>query len=103
MLSEEFDFFSSSPDSDGSSLLGRVDNEAYLTCKAGSHYAVYFPDGGSVTLDLSQTPSAAAGEWSVRWLNIIESEWQGACTVTDKSKITLAPPWPGHWVALVTK
>ena len=103
MLSKEFDLFSSTPDFDSSFLPGRVDNEAYLTFIAGSHYAVYFPDGGSITLDLSQTPSAANREWSIRWLNIIESEWQDTSTETGKSKIVLAPPRLGHWVVLVTK
>ncbi|MFC1573718.1 hypothetical protein ACFL30_00880 [Candidatus Latescibacterota bacterium] len=102
MLSKEIDFFSSIPDSDSSSLYGRVDNEAYLTFIAGSHYAVYFPDGGSVTLDLSQNPSAADREWNIRWLNIIESEWQDTSMVFG-NKIVLAPPRLGHWVALVTK
>jgi hypothetical protein len=32
-------------------LSDHADNEAYLTARPGSSYALYFPDGGSVGLD----------------------------------------------------
>jgi hypothetical protein len=37
-------------------LTDRKDNEAYLAAKPGEAYAIYFPSGGSVKLDLRNQP-----------------------------------------------
>jgi hypothetical protein len=80
-------------------LLGnREENEAYCLAEAGRRYAVYFPDGGSVKLDVSD---AAAG-LTVRWLNLEGGHWAEPRPVeAGVGVLTLEPPGRGHWAALV--
>jgi len=55
-------------------LLGeREENEAYCLAQPGGQYAVYFPDGGDVSLDLS----AAEGPLRLRWYDIGAGRWRG--------------------------
>ena len=63
----------------------------------GSQYAVYFPDGGQVKLDVS----AAQGPLQVRWLEISRSVWQQPQTVAADSTLELKTPAQGHWAVLV--
>jgi hypothetical protein len=63
----------------------------------GSMPAVYSPDGGQVTLDVS----AAMGTLQVRWLDINRSAWQDPQTVESSGILELKPPGKGHWAVLV--
>ncbi len=47
-------------------LSERSSNEAYCLAEPGKQYAVYFPDGGAVKLDVSK----AKGPLQVRWLDV---------------------------------
>lgn len=80
-------------------LSERESNEAYCMAEPGRTYAVYFPDGGAVKLDVS----AAPGALQIRWLNIHRSEWQPARTAPGGTKLWLKPPGSGAWAVLVTK
>ena len=81
-------------------LLGeRSPNEAYCLAEPGRQYAVYFPDGGAVRLDVS----AARGSLQVRWLDINRSAWQEPQTVTDAGTLQLTTPGTGHWAALILR
>ncbi len=81
-------------------LLGdRADNEAYLAADAGRRYALYFPDGGSVSLDLI----AAPGEYELRWINIATGEWGPRAAVSGGSRPTIATPGEGGWAAAIVK
>ncbi len=95
MLTDEMDIFKSIP---SNHLLGdREPNEAYCLAVEGKRYALYFPDGGEVLLDLS----AAEQDMKIRWLNIPASEWlQSQATVTG-TQVTVSTPGPGQWAALV--
>jgi hypothetical protein len=96
-LSNRMDWFDAEPRND---LLGdREDNEAYCRARPGRDYAVYFPDGGSVTLDLS----ALAGDSSLTWLEVLESRWTEPQTRPGRGAVTLEAPGPGHWIALVKR
>jgi hypothetical protein len=96
MFTGAVDWFSGEPRND---LLGdRSENEAYCAANPGRHYAVYFPDSGQVTLDVS----AARGSLQVRWLDIAASEWQDEQTVGGGGTIELKAPRPGQWAVLVT-
>lgn len=78
-------------------LLGsRSSNEAYIMAHPGRVYAVYFVNGGSVTLNTS----AVAGSMTLRWLQVSNSTWQTASTVSGSS-LTLTAPGSGQWVAVV--
>lgn len=97
MLLQELDIFQCRPDATASLLDDRQANEAYLTCIAGRQYAVYFPQGGEVTLDVS----ACQGSLNVRWLHIAGSRWQPGQTSCGAGGLRLKAPSADHWVALV--
>ncbi len=97
LFTAEFDVFRATPDVDGRLLLDRQTNEAYLSYIPGQQYAVYFPDGGEVKLDVS----AARGTLQVHWLGITHSAWQEPQTIDDGGIIGLKTPGKGHWAALV--
>ncbi len=99
LLTAELDIFHCTPDTNGELLLDREPNEAYLTYVAGRQYAVYFPDGGSVRLDLSR----AKGRFTVKWLEIGRCRWQAARAVLGGHPVSLEAPGKGHWVALLTR
>jgi len=97
LFTAEFDVFRATPDVDGRLLLDRQTNEAYLSYIPGEQYAVYFPDGGHVRLDVS----AAQGLLQVRWLDIDRSKWQQPQAVDGGRTLELETPGKGHWAALV--
>jgi hypothetical protein len=81
-------------------LLGeRDDNEAYLAAKPGALYALYFPDGGAVTLDLREHP----GSFRLRWIDIATGDWGPEETLAGGAAAPLATPSPGHWAAGVVR
>lgn len=95
MLVNEVDIFNSYPNNE--LLKERDENEAYSIAAPDNNYAVYFPDGGSVILDASE----AGDSLTVRWLNIMESEWEGPETKQLTSGIELTAPGDGQWAVLV--
>jgi hypothetical protein len=97
MLLEKFDIINATPDPDGALLSNRAANEAYLTRIDGKQYAIYFPDGGAVDLDLT----AYAGPFTVQWLDAARSRWHEAHSENGGRKIQLKAPANGHWTALV--
>lgn len=97
LLASELDIFNCIPDSKSEFLSNRSDNEAYLTGILGEQYAVYFPDGGSVDLDLSES----SGTFSMKWLDVETSRWQDDTTVRGGGKIRIETPGSGNWVALL--
>jgi hypothetical protein len=97
MLEAKFDFFRAVPDAGHRLLSERAANGAYLTVVAGEQYAVYFPNGGSASLDLRETPGAL----TLQWLNIAESRWSANREIADGARLELQAPGKGHWVAVV--
>ena len=95
-LTDELEIVEAEPRND---LLGDRDpNEAYLLAVPGSAYAVYFPNGGSVTVDLSE----GRDEFTLRWIDIDASEWTGEETIGAEPAVRLETPTDGHWSALIT-
>lgn len=90
-------------------LSGRESNEAYLAAKPGKSYALYFTNGGSVQLDLSDTE----GPFNVTWISVsmgITTRTSAAGryhpmenTVQGGQVITIAAPYKGGWVAAIVK
>ena len=74
-------------------------NEAYLAAKPGQAYALYFTDGGSVGLNLTD----AAGQLDIRWIDIGTGEWGKRGEITGGGTVTITPPGKGHWVAAIVK
>ena len=68
-----------------------------MLAEIGFRYAVYFPDEGSVDLDLSDV----AGGMTLRWLDILAVQWGPTISVEGGGSVTLAPPGEGPWVALL--
>jgi hypothetical protein len=96
MVTDAMTLFSTEPRND--LLSDRAENEAYCLAEPGVQYALYFPDGGAVTLDLS----AARGSLQVRWLDIHRSAWQEPETVTGGGAREMKSPGKGPWVAVIT-
>jgi hypothetical protein len=95
MLLDAIDIVSCEPHND--LLSDREENEAYCTANPGAAYAVYFPNGGNVVLDVTALQQTA----HVRWLNIMECAWSGPVEVDAAAPLQLTCPDEGYWVALV--
>lgn len=80
-------------------LSNRKDNEAYLAATPGTAYALYFPVGGEVTLDLSEV----SGALKIRWIDIDSGEWGPASQIMGGKKTTISPPGKGNRVAAIVK
>ncbi len=98
MLTQEFDIFRARPDVDSSLLLDRNPNEAYLSFIPHEAYALFFPDGGSVQLDLTET----RGRLTLKWLDITNSRWTAEKPLRGGGPEKITTPGEGRWVALVT-
>jgi len=97
MLTDRMHLFSCEPHND---LLGeREPNEAYCSANPGTEYAVFFTNGGTVTLDTSAIEDTATMEW----LNVLKSEWLPAETVQNTALLRLECPSQDYWVVLIQK
>jgi hypothetical protein len=99
MLTDALGIFTCEPHND--LLHNRSWNEAYCTAEPGVKYAVFFPDGGDVELDV-----AAIGErpLTVRWLDIRRSWWVELPTPplhADGRLRLITPTEEGYWAVLV--
>ena len=99
LLTSELDIFRCTPDVTSKLLTDRSENEAYLTSVSGRQYALYFPNGGDVKLDLSKVK----GSFSLKWLDIAKSRWVGRETVQGGSRVSLNAPGTGHWACLLVR
>jgi hypothetical protein len=95
MLTDQMSVFNCEPRSD--LLAGRQENEAYCLAKAGVEYAVYFPNGGAVTLNINPIDRPA----TVRWLDIMKSEWVDLKSAQMDGTVSLECPSTGYWAVLV--
>ena len=80
-------------------LSDRDNNEAYLAASPGKTYALYFPAGGEVTLDLRK----AEGTLTVRWINIDTGEWGPTSEVKDGGKVSVSSPGKANYAAAIVK
>ncbi len=81
-------------------LLGdRAPNEAYLAARPGTAYALYFTDGGQVTLNLTDAP----GAWDLRWIDIQTGEWGPQAQIEGGQSLPIQAPAPGHWIATLLR
>ncbi|HVR37158.1 MAG TPA: putative collagen-binding domain-containing protein, partial [Methylomirabilota bacterium] len=96
LLTDAMNVFTCEPRND--LLRDREANEAYCLAEPGRQYAVYFPDGGSVTLDVS----ALQGRVEMRWMDIARGAWREPLTRPGGGSLELETSDRGHWAALVT-
>lgn len=90
-------------------LAERETNEAYLAAQPGEKYVLYFTHGGSVKLDLSQSP----GTFNITWISVsmgrvVENSQRNGYRKHDKTLaggqiISLEAPYKGGWVAALVK
>lgn len=78
-------------------LSAREPNEAYVAADLGKNYVVYFPDGGSVELDLA----THQGPLKLQWIELTTAKQQPESTVSGGKKVTLAAPAKGHWAVVL--
>jgi hypothetical protein len=95
MITDRMNVFKCKPSNE--LLSDRDDNEAYCFANPGTEYAVYFPNGGEVTLDISAMNKPV----TVRWLDIMKSKWSDRKRIKGQNKITLSCPSLGYWAVLV--
>ena len=100
MLTDAIDLVTCSPND--ALLTGRDPNEAYCFANPGTEAAVFFPNGGSVKLEISKFDEDESVE--VRWLHILGSEWKPQRTVSlelEYPTLELTAPSKGYWAVLV--
>lgn len=80
-------------------LADRADNEAYAAADPPRAYAVYFPAGGHVVIDLSK----AGGTLTAHWIDIDTGKDGPTRQLTAGDAVPLEPPGKGNWaVAIVS-
>ena len=94
-LSDRMDFFMAVPDN--SLLLQRDPNEAYCRAVPGIQYAVYFTNGGEVTMDIS----SSQGTGQIEWLEVMKIEWSGTKEIAAGEQVQIMAPGEGQYVALI--
>lgn len=80
-------------------LSDRAENEAFAAANPAKGYIVYFPDGGRVLLDLTDSP----GNLRLEWIDIQKGGVAKTDAVTGAKKVPLAPLSEGHWAAVITR
>ena len=95
MLTDAMDVLACSPHND--LLSDREANEAYCLANPGREYALYFPDGGEVVLDVTGLASPA----TLRWLRVLDSEWREVEDTEAGRALMLRCPSKDYWAVLV--
>lgn len=95
MLTDRMEVWNCTPHND--LLADRSDNEAYCLANPGTCYAVYFPTGGAVSVDLSACSTAM----TMQWLDIASTQWTESGELTPGQAVKLTAPAEGHWAVLI--
>lgn len=78
-------------------LPDRKPNEGYMAANPGKAYALYLPNGGQVSVDLS----GINGALSVQWIEIASGEWGPVQEIQGGARTVLAAPGAGNWAAAI--
>ena len=97
MFADAMNSFSPAPTNN--LLSNRSENEAFCLSHQNNQYAVYFPNGGNVTLNLKQ----ANGSYIMRWFDIVNGTWSAETEVQGARDIELTTPGTGHWAVLLKR
>lgn len=79
-------------------LTERDEDEAYVRAKPGESYALYFPKGGEVKLDLTREPGTLSGQW----IAVSSGTWGDTVTLLGGQIITIVAPGQGEWTLAIT-
>ncbi|MBI1321465.1 MAG: hypothetical protein GC168_21305 [Candidatus Hydrogenedens sp.] len=77
----------------------RDENEAFLTCRAGEAYVLYFPRGGAIRLNLTDAP----GAFELKWISVETGEWGPTAELSGGENVSVAAPSEAGWVAAVVR
>lgn len=80
-------------------LSEREEDEAYLAAKPGEAYLLYFTDGGSVELDLTNFP----GPFELHWIDVSAGSESAAEVGSGGERVTITAPRRGGHVAALTR
>ena len=81
-------------------LSSRSSGEAFCLANPGSEYAVYFSDGGNVTLDVSATSSSST--LAIKWYNVGSRSWNSPITKSGGGNFILNCSGSGKWAVVIT-
>jgi hypothetical protein len=98
MLTNELNIFACEPHQD--LLQNKSWDEAYCTANPGVEYAVFFPDGGDILLDVT----SVADKFFTRWLDIRKCQWTDEALISSAKNnfIRLSTPTEeGYWAVLL--
>lgn len=114
LITDKIDVFNAEPHQVVDHLISdRHNNEVYLMANPGRVYALYFPKGGSIKLDVS----SVSGNVQVEWLDIEAREWYSTevlvgpeirletpdfNSIIRRLKRVLLPDYGDHWVAVIS-
>ncbi len=73
------------------------EDEAYCLAEPGRQYAVYFPNGGGVCLDLSH----AMGTLDMRWYDVDAGRWGRPERIQAGRRTGLRCPGDGAWAVVI--
>ena len=90
-LTDRIDLRAASPAPDR--LSNREPNEAYVLANPPEEYALYFPDGGAVTLDIQES----TGAFRESWIEIDTAEWTDPVVRDGTATLDIESPGSGHW------
>jgi hypothetical protein len=94
-IEKKIPFWELQPDNEW--LSQRGENEAYLACKPGEIYLLFFTNGGEVSLDLSPHKSS----FTLTWVNVRTGEWSKSERVNGGTVVPLKAPGKLEWIALL--
>jgi hypothetical protein len=80
-------------------LRGSEGNTAYLSARAGEEYVIYFPNNGTVELDLTGHPH----EFSLRWINAENARWGTGDEITGGAFTELTAVNETGSIAVITR
>ena len=80
-------------------LSERESDEAYLAANPGEQYFLYFTDGGSIRLDMSN----AEGTFLLKWMNVERGDWDYDLVIPAEESKKLSAPGRGGWIAVLVK
>jgi len=82
----------------------RSANEAYCIANPGTAYAVFFPDGGNVLLNIDGTGET---HFLLQWLDIRHGHWTPEdpfpVTAIDGHLRLITPSEEGYWAAVIQR
>ena len=81
-------------------LSSRANGEAFVAAQDGEKYVLYFPEGGSVGLNLN---SSTGEQFDLDWINYDNATWGSSALVAGGGIRTVTAPTTAAWIAVLTK